>query len=314
MKCEEFILHELQRERREKALAEASESGKAPAADDMKEPTKFMISGEAPVLMGKACELLVKDLSFRAWRHTERNRRRTLQRQDLHAAVGESEVYDFLIDVVPRVAPTKPQHPVHSDQNHLSHSQNMNAASMAVAATAAAAGLPGHFVAQQMQAIDQQHQQLRHHHQASHFFQQPLGETSHVSLQRPSSQTPAGSPVTFPGLAQPSTLMQQQQGVHPQQIPFLQVNTQYPSSTPQQHREQHQGDFFAHESQAGQSGQVTMSRQQDGPPSSEAYHHPSRTTDIMAGEPSPASIDHWTSSQNDDGTNDLVQKTSESES
>ena len=45
--------------------------------------------------------------SFRAWRHTERNRRRTLQRQDLHAAVGESEVYDFLIDIVPRVTTAK---------------------------------------------------------------------------------------------------------------------------------------------------------------------------------------------------------------
>lgn len=65
---------------------------------------KFMISGEAPVLMSKACELLVKELSQRAWQHTERSRRRTLQRQDLHQAVGESEVYDFLIDIVPRVA------------------------------------------------------------------------------------------------------------------------------------------------------------------------------------------------------------------
>jgi len=57
--------------------------------------------------MSKACELLIKDLSFRAWRHTERSRRRTLQRQDLHAAVGESEVYDFLIDIVPRVTAPK---------------------------------------------------------------------------------------------------------------------------------------------------------------------------------------------------------------
>ncbi|EEC43265.1 predicted protein, partial [Phaeodactylum tricornutum CCAP 1055/1] len=67
-----------------------------------KAAVKFMISGEAPLLMSKACELLVKELSARAWQHTERNRRRTLQRQDIHAAVGESEVYDFLIDIVPR--------------------------------------------------------------------------------------------------------------------------------------------------------------------------------------------------------------------
>jgi len=65
-----------------------------------------MIAGEAPVLLGKACELFVREVTMRAWRHTERNRRRTLQRQDVHQAVSESEVYDFLIDIVPRVAPT----------------------------------------------------------------------------------------------------------------------------------------------------------------------------------------------------------------
>eukprot|EP00980_Cylindrotheca_fusiformis_P003184 scaffold721_cov131-Cylindrotheca_fusiformis.AAC.74 len=101
MKSEEFILHELEREKQEKA----SEEGQP--IDLEKAGVKFMISGEAPVLMSKACELLIKDLSFRAWRHTERNRRRTLQRQDLHAAVGESEVYDFLIDIVPRVTTAK---------------------------------------------------------------------------------------------------------------------------------------------------------------------------------------------------------------
>lgn len=101
MKSEEFILHELAKEKQQNAVEEGQ------AEDSEKSGVKFMISGEAPVLMSKACELLIKDLSFRAWRHTERNRRRTLQRQDLHAAVGESEVYDFLIDIVPRVSTTK---------------------------------------------------------------------------------------------------------------------------------------------------------------------------------------------------------------
>jgi histone H3/H4 len=100
MKSEEFILQELEKDRQRKL---AEEEGRAGVLDTEKSAIKFMISGEAPILMSKACELLIKDLSFRAWRHTERNRRRTLQRQDLHAAVGESEVYDFLIDIVPRV-------------------------------------------------------------------------------------------------------------------------------------------------------------------------------------------------------------------
>jgi nuclear transcription factor Y gamma len=94
MKSEEFIMQELEKDR----VKEQVES------DGERPNIKFMISGEAPVLMSKACELLVKELSQRAWQHTERSRRRTLQRQDLHQAVGESEVYDFLIDIVPRVA------------------------------------------------------------------------------------------------------------------------------------------------------------------------------------------------------------------
>jgi len=92
-------MQELEKER---IRSERAAGGVAEEAQD-RPNIKFMISGEAPILMSKACELLIKDLSFRAWQHTERNRRRTLQRQDLHAAVGESEVYDFLIDIVPRV-------------------------------------------------------------------------------------------------------------------------------------------------------------------------------------------------------------------
>merc|ERR1719410_2678989 len=105
MKSEDVILQELERDRLEKLAAEEGQS----ATPTNEKSTKFMISGEAPVLMSKACELMIKDLSFRAWRHTERNRRRTLQKQDLHAAVGESEVYDFLIDIVPRVTTTTPK-------------------------------------------------------------------------------------------------------------------------------------------------------------------------------------------------------------
>jgi len=107
MKSEEIIMQELERDR----IRREREQGNATADNQERSNVKFMISGEAPVLMSKACELLIKDLSFRAWQHTERNRRRTLQRQDLHAAVGESEVYDFLIDIVPRVQTPQAQAP-----------------------------------------------------------------------------------------------------------------------------------------------------------------------------------------------------------
>ena len=38
-----------------------------------------MISAEAPLVFSKACELFVKELTLRAWIHTEDNKRRTLQ-------------------------------------------------------------------------------------------------------------------------------------------------------------------------------------------------------------------------------------------
>jgi histone H3/H4 len=101
MKIEEGVLQDMERDR----IAQETNST---SADGMNKHTRFMIAGEAPVLLGKACELLIREISARAWRHTERNRRRTLQRQDVQAAVGESEVFDFLIDIVPRMATSQP--------------------------------------------------------------------------------------------------------------------------------------------------------------------------------------------------------------
>jgi nuclear transcription factor Y gamma len=60
-----------------------------------------MISAEAPVLFAKACELFVLELTLRAWAAAEEARRRTLQRSDVAAAVHRTEVFDFLVDVVP---------------------------------------------------------------------------------------------------------------------------------------------------------------------------------------------------------------------
>ncbi|KAJ1676577.1 hypothetical protein EV182_007917, partial [Spiromyces aspiralis] len=61
-----------------------------------------MISAEAPVLFSKACEIFITELTQRAWLNAEENKRRTLQRQDVSAATTKSEMFDFLIDVVPR--------------------------------------------------------------------------------------------------------------------------------------------------------------------------------------------------------------------
>jgi histone H3/H4 len=61
-----------------------------------------MISAEAPVMFAKACELFILELTIRSWLHAEENKRRTLQRNDVAAAIARTDVFDFLVDIVPR--------------------------------------------------------------------------------------------------------------------------------------------------------------------------------------------------------------------
>ena len=61
-----------------------------------------MISQEAPVLFAKACEIFIRELTLRAWLQTEENKRKTLQRNDIAAAISKTDTFDFLIDIVPR--------------------------------------------------------------------------------------------------------------------------------------------------------------------------------------------------------------------
>ncbi|KAI8050228.1 histone-fold-containing protein [Syncephalis plumigaleata] len=61
-----------------------------------------MISAEAPILFAKACEIMIRELTMRAWIHAEENKRRTLQRSDIATAISKSDMFDFLIDIVPR--------------------------------------------------------------------------------------------------------------------------------------------------------------------------------------------------------------------
>lgn len=89
-----------------------------------------MISAEAPILFAKGCDIFITELTMRAWIHAEENKRRTLQRSDIASALGRSDMFDFLIDIVPRDpettrqarAPPAPQddalvdNPVHSPQ------------------------------------------------------------------------------------------------------------------------------------------------------------------------------------------------------
>lgn len=61
-----------------------------------------MISAEAPIIFAKAAELFIREVTIRSWLHTEENKRRTLQKNDVTLAISKYDEFDFLIDIVPR--------------------------------------------------------------------------------------------------------------------------------------------------------------------------------------------------------------------
>lgn len=78
-----------------------------------------MISAEAPILFAKGCDVFITELTMRAWIHAEENKRRTLQKSDIANALTKSDMFDFLIDVVPREE-EKPKKPTTSRSNGFS--------------------------------------------------------------------------------------------------------------------------------------------------------------------------------------------------
>ena len=73
------------------------------------DPEVKMISAEAPILFAKGCDIFITELTMRAWIHAEENKRRTLQRSDIASALAKSDMFDFLIDIVPREEATAPR-------------------------------------------------------------------------------------------------------------------------------------------------------------------------------------------------------------
>ena len=94
---------------------------------------KLMISSEGPLLFSKACEIFIGEIAIRAWMNTCEKKRRTVQKSDvqvrgwLHssssssplpslphppppgqAALNRSDMFDFLIDIVPRLTGNVP--------------------------------------------------------------------------------------------------------------------------------------------------------------------------------------------------------------
>ena len=60
-----------------------------------------MISAEAPILFAKACEMFIVEMTHKAYFYAAKNNRKTLQRNDISAAIVDTEIYDFLLDTIP---------------------------------------------------------------------------------------------------------------------------------------------------------------------------------------------------------------------
>lgn len=61
-----------------------------------------MISRDAPVILSRAVEMMISELTMRSWTNTDECKRRTLQRCDIATAIAKAEIFDCLIDIVPR--------------------------------------------------------------------------------------------------------------------------------------------------------------------------------------------------------------------
>lgn len=61
-----------------------------------------MVASEVPILFSKVTESFIEELALRSWINTDENKRRILQRSDISAAIKTSDVYDFLIYIVPK--------------------------------------------------------------------------------------------------------------------------------------------------------------------------------------------------------------------
>ncbi|VDN01495.1 unnamed protein product [Thelazia callipaeda] len=68
---------------------------------------RMMIASETPSLLAKASEIFIEELALNAWKLTEDNKRKTLQKSDVSQAIASNDMYDFLIDIVPRDDPKK---------------------------------------------------------------------------------------------------------------------------------------------------------------------------------------------------------------
>ncbi|KAL1829142.1 hypothetical protein ACET3Z_007554 [Daucus carota] len=57
-----------------------------------------MVATEAPVLLAKACEFFIQELTIKSWPPAEHSGRRTLRKDDIVEAINGTDSYKFLFD------------------------------------------------------------------------------------------------------------------------------------------------------------------------------------------------------------------------
>lgn len=123
------------------------------------DPDVKMISAEAPILFAKGCDIFITELTMRAWIHAEENKRRTLQRSDIASALTKSDMFDFLIDIVPR-----------DESAAQTHKRSVDSGSVAGAASSAQAPVNIQDPSQLAEASPQQQQQQQQRQPGYHHF------------------------------------------------------------------------------------------------------------------------------------------------
>ena len=181
------------------------------------DPDVKMISAEAPILFAKGCDIFITELTMRAWIHAEENKRRTLQRSDIASALAKSDMFDFLIDIVPR-------------EEAASHSNKRSQAGQGATSAGAvppptAGGIPGPMPSQNSVPQPPQPGQPP---------QEPQHHMGHSEYQMSNSQMPDQGYRPQPGMYPPQ-LSQDPNAYPPQQQMFDQGVYGYnPMAPPQQ--------------------------------------------------------------------------------
>jgi histone H3/H4 len=65
------------------------------SGDDVK-----MVSGEAPIVFSKACELFIEELTQKSWTVAMQRKKKTLHKEDVASAVIATDIFDFLVNLV----------------------------------------------------------------------------------------------------------------------------------------------------------------------------------------------------------------------